>query len=209
MVTSLSKSRPLASVHGTPRLGRARAPCRNPYLSTPGSDLSGEVVAVGPAVSELRVGDQVHGVTNAQFIGAYAEYAVASATMVSKKPTSLTYIEAASVPVVAVIAWQALFDHAQIKEGQTLVIHGAARNVGACAVQLARRAGVRTSVREVVHGFTLPSPAFITCSMAATMLRYAPQRQMLPLINSRISSGVLARPSLIRPIAEQIWPGVQ
>ena len=180
MVTSLSKSRPLASVHGTHRLGRARAPCRNPYLSTPGSDLSGEVVAVGPAVSDLRVGDQVYGVTNAQFIGAYAEYAVASATMVSKKPTSLTYIEAASVPVVAVIAWQALFDHAQIKEG-----------------------------REVVHGFTLPSPAFITCSMAATMLRYAPQRQMLPLINSRISSGVLARPSLIRPIAEQIWPGVQ
>jgi NADPH:quinone reductase-like Zn-dependent oxidoreductase len=45
---------------------------------------------------------------------------------------------------VAVTAWQALFDHAHIKEGQTLVIHGAAGNVGAYAVQLARRAGVRT-----------------------------------------------------------------
>jgi NADPH:quinone reductase-like Zn-dependent oxidoreductase len=124
------------------RAGKSALP--QPLPLTPGSDLSGEVVAVGPAVSDLRVGDQVYGVTNAQFIGAYAEYAVASAAMVSKKPTSLTYIEAASVPVVAVTAWQALFDHAHIKEGQTLLIHGAAGNVGAYAVQLARRAGVRT-----------------------------------------------------------------
>jgi NADPH:quinone reductase-like Zn-dependent oxidoreductase len=115
-----------------------------PLPLTPGSDLSGEVIAVGPAVSDLRVGDPVYGVTNSRFIGAYAEYAVASAAMVSKKPTSLTYIEAASVPVVAVTAWQALFDHAHIKEGQTLLIHGAAGNVGAYALQLARRAGVRT-----------------------------------------------------------------
>jgi NADPH:quinone reductase-like Zn-dependent oxidoreductase len=78
-----------------------------------------------------------------QFIGAYAEYASASAAMISRKPTSLTYIEAASVPVIAVTAWQALFDQAQLKAGQTVVIHGAAGNVGAYAVQLAHRAGVR------------------------------------------------------------------
>ena len=124
------------------RAGKSALP--QPLPLTPGSDLSGEIVAVGSAVSDLRVGDQVYGVTNRRFIGAYAEYAVASAAMVSKKPTSLTCIEAASVPVVAVTAWQALFDHAHIKEGQTLVIHGAAGNVGAYAVQLARRAGVRT-----------------------------------------------------------------
>ncbi|HMJ86543.1 MAG TPA: NADP-dependent oxidoreductase [Vicinamibacterales bacterium] len=124
------------------RAGKSALP--QPLPLTPGSDLSGEVVGVGPAVSDLRVGDQVYGVTNSRFIGAYAEYAVASAAMVSKKPTSLTYIEAASVPVVAVTAWQALFDQAHIKEGQTLLIHGAAGNVGAYAVQFARRAGVRT-----------------------------------------------------------------
>jgi NADPH:quinone reductase-like Zn-dependent oxidoreductase len=72
-----------------------------------------------------------------------AEYALASAAMVSRKPTSLTHIEAASVPVIAVTAWQALFDQAQLKAGQTVVIHGAAGNVGAYAVQLARRADVR------------------------------------------------------------------
>ena len=115
-----------------------------PLPLTLGSDLSGEIVAVGPAVSDLHVGDQVYGVTNPQFIGAYAEYALASTAMISRKPTSLTYIEAASVPVIAVTAWQALFDQAQLKAGQTVVIHGAPGNVGAYAVQLASRAGVRT-----------------------------------------------------------------
>jgi NADPH:quinone reductase-like Zn-dependent oxidoreductase len=124
------------------RAGKSVLP--QPLPLTPGSDLSGEIVAVGPGVSDPHVGDPVYGVTNPRFTGAYAEYAVASAAMVSRKPTSLTYIEAASVPVIVVTAWQALFDQAQLKAGQTVVIHGAAGNVGAYAVQLARRAGVRT-----------------------------------------------------------------
>ena len=82
--------------------------------------------------------------SNSQFLGGYAEYALASAAMVAKKPASLTYIEAASVPVIAVTAWQALFDRAQLKAGQTVVIHGAAGNVGSYAVQLARHAGLQT-----------------------------------------------------------------
>jgi NADPH:quinone reductase-like Zn-dependent oxidoreductase len=64
--------------------------------------------------------------------------------MVSTKPTSLTHVEAASLPVVSVTAWQALFDHAQLKAGQTVVIHGAAGNVGSYAVQLAHHAGLQT-----------------------------------------------------------------
>jgi NADPH:quinone reductase-like Zn-dependent oxidoreductase len=124
------------------RAGKSALPQPLPLI--PGSDLSGEIVAVGPAVSDLRVGHQVYGVTNRRFIGAYAEYAVASAAMISRKPTSLTDVEAASVPVVAVTAWQALFDQAHLTEGQTVLIHGAAGNVGAYAVQLARRAGLRT-----------------------------------------------------------------
>jgi NADPH:quinone reductase-like Zn-dependent oxidoreductase len=124
------------------RAGKSALP--QPLPLTLGSDLSGEIAAMGPGVSDLRVGDQVYGVTNPRFIGAYAEYALASTAMVSRKPTSLTYIEAASVPVISVTAWQALFDQAQLKAGQSVVIHGAAGNVGAYAVQLACRAGVRT-----------------------------------------------------------------
>jgi NADPH:quinone reductase-like Zn-dependent oxidoreductase len=124
------------------RAGKSALP--QPLPLTLGSDLSGVIVATGSGVSGLRVGDQVYGVTNPQFLGAYAEYALASAAMVSNKPASLTHVEAASVPVVSVTAWQALFDHAQLKPGQTVVIHGAAGNVGSYAVQLARRAGVQT-----------------------------------------------------------------
>lgn len=124
------------------RAGKSALP--QPLPLTLGSDLSGEVVTIGPGVSELRVGDQIYGVTNPQFTGAYAEYALASAAMVANKPASLTHVEAASVPVIAVTAWQALFDHAQAKAGQTVVIHGAAGNVGSYAVQLAHSAGVHT-----------------------------------------------------------------
>ena len=123
------------------RAGKSALP--QPLPLTLGSDLAGEIVAMGPGVSDLHVGEQVYGVTNHRFIGAYAEYALASAAMVSRKPTSLTFIEAASLPVISVTAWQALFDHGQLKAGQSVLIHGAAGNVGAYAVQLACRAGVR------------------------------------------------------------------
>jgi NADPH:quinone reductase-like Zn-dependent oxidoreductase len=124
------------------RAGKSALP--QPLPLTLGSDFSGEIVAVGPGVLDLRAGDAVFGVTNPRFIGAYAEYAVASAAMVAKKPHSLSSMQAASVPVIAVTAWQALFDYAHLEAGQTVVIHGAAGNVGAFAVQLARRAGIQT-----------------------------------------------------------------
>jgi NADPH:quinone reductase-like Zn-dependent oxidoreductase len=101
-------------------------------------------VDVGPDVTDLQIEDQVYGVTNPPFIGAYAEYSLALAAKIAPKPTSLNYIEAASVPVIAVTAWQGLFDQAQLTAGQTVLIQGGAGNVGAYAVQLARRAGVRT-----------------------------------------------------------------
>lgn len=123
------------------RGGRSALP--QPLPLTLGSDISGEVLALGPDVPDFAIGDQVYGVTNPRFIGAYAEYALASAAMIARKPTSLTYIEAAAVPVVAVTAWQGLFDQSELRAGQTVLIHGAAGNVGSYAVQLARRACIR------------------------------------------------------------------
>jgi NADPH:quinone reductase-like Zn-dependent oxidoreductase len=105
-----------------------------------GSDLAGFVDSVGAGVVQFKPGDEVFGVTNKQFCGAYAEYAVASVQMVAPRPRSLSLVEAASVPVVAVTAYQMLFDYAQMKAGQAVLIHGAAGNVGAYAVQLARQA---------------------------------------------------------------------
>ena len=151
------------------RAGKSALPQPLPLIL--GSDLSGEIVATGPRVSELRVGEQVYGVTNPQFLGAYAEYALASAAMVSSKPTSLTYIEAASVPVISVTAWQALFDQAQLKAGQTVVIHGAAGNVGSYAVQLARRAGLQTIATVAADDI-----AFVRDLGANTVIDYRTQR---------------------------------
>jgi NADPH:quinone reductase-like Zn-dependent oxidoreductase len=124
------------------RAGKSALP--QPLPLTLGSDVCGTVAALGSGGSGLAVGVDVFGVTSPQFLGGYAEFAVASAGMLAKKPGSLSYAEAASVPVVAVTAWQGLFDYARLEAGQTVVIHGAAGNVGAYAVQLARRARLRS-----------------------------------------------------------------
>jgi len=113
-----------------------------PLPLTLGSDLSGIVESVGSHVHHLQPGDKVYGATNPQFIGAYADYALASANMIARKPESLTFEQAASAPVIAVTAWQMLFDYAKAQPGQSVLIHGAAGNVGAYAVRLARQAGL-------------------------------------------------------------------
>ncbi len=107
-----------------------------------GSDLSGVVEAVGLGVTQFQPGDEIYGVTNPQFIGAYAELALASANMIARKPASLSFHEAASAPVVAVTAGQMLFDYAKASSGQSVLILGAGGNVGAYAVQLASQAGL-------------------------------------------------------------------
>ncbi|MBS7542490.1 NADP-dependent oxidoreductase [Ancylobacter oerskovii] len=114
-----------------------------PLPLTLGSELAGVVAAVGPGVANFTPGDAVFGVSNPGFTGACAEYAVASTAMIAKQPGRLDFIDAASIPVVAVSAWQALFDHADLAAGQSVLIRGAASNIGAFAVQLAARAGLR------------------------------------------------------------------
>jgi NADPH:quinone reductase-like Zn-dependent oxidoreductase len=123
------------------RSGNSALP--QPLPLTLGSDLSGVIETVGADVTAFKPGDAVYGVTNPRFIGAYAQYAVASATMIGHKPKTIGDVEAASIPVIAVTARQALFDQAGLKEGETVLIHGAAGNVGAYAVQFARKAGLR------------------------------------------------------------------
>lgn len=123
------------------RAGKSALP--QPLPLTLGSDLAGIVEAVGPEVDSLAVGDAIFGVTNAQFTGSYSEHAVASAAMIARKPASLSDIDAASVPVIAVTAWQALFEQARLVRGQAVLIHGAAGSVGAFAVQFAHQAGIK------------------------------------------------------------------
>jgi len=109
---------------------------------TLGSDIAGTVEAIGAGVDGFQIGEEVYGLTNEQFTGGYAEYAAASAGRMARKPKTLSFVEAAGAPVVAVTAWQMLFEYARVTPGQTILIHGGAGNVGAYAVQLARDAAV-------------------------------------------------------------------
>ena len=111
---------------------------------TPGSDIAGIVERIpGDENKPVQVGDAVYGVTDDSFTGGYAQYAVASLGSIARKPESLSFIEAASAPVVAVTAWQMLFDRASVSAGQTVVVLGARGNVGSYAAQMANWAGAR------------------------------------------------------------------
>lgn len=131
------------------RLGKSALP--QPLPLTLGSDLSGTVVALGSAVRGFQIGQAVYGVTNPRFTGAYAEYAAVSASMLAAKPHSLSDIEAASIPVVAVTALQML-RQAEVGPGQRVLIHGAGGSVGAFAVQLALASGAHVTGTDVKQG---------------------------------------------------------
>ncbi len=142
-----------------------------PLPLTLGSELAGSVEAIGPEVSWFKLGDEVYGATNELFTGAYAECALASAGMMAQKPKILSDVEAASAPVVTVTAWQMLFDYAHAAAGQTILILGAAGNVGAYAVQLAARAGL--------HVTAIASSADVECVRslgAETVVDYQKER---------------------------------
>ncbi len=110
-------------------------------LPIPGRDLSGVVEEVGPGVTTLVKGSEVYAMMDYGRDGAEAEYTLALPSELAPKPRTLDYVQAAAVPLTALTAWQALFDHASLVAGQTVLIHGAAGGVGVFAVQLARWAG--------------------------------------------------------------------
>jgi NADPH:quinone reductase-like Zn-dependent oxidoreductase len=110
---------------------------------TPGHEFSGIIERIGKNVTDFAAGDPVFGDSTS---GAYAEYVAVKPTVIAKKPSNITFEEAASVPVASQTAWQALFTHGHLTKGQTILIHGGAGGVGAYAVQLAAYAGATVIV---------------------------------------------------------------
>ena len=109
----------------------------------PGHEVSGVVEAVAPGVREVKAGDEVYALVNFDRVGGAAEYVAVRAADTAPKPSSLSHVEAAAVPLAGLTAWQALFNQAGLSEGQSVLIHGAAGGVGTYAVQFARLAGAR------------------------------------------------------------------
>jgi NADPH:quinone reductase-like Zn-dependent oxidoreductase len=105
-----------------------------------GRDVSGVIAACGGKVRELKPGDAVFAMLAPEH-GGYAERAVVAAADLARKPLHLDFVQAASVPLAGLTAWQGLFDHGGLRAGQSVLIHGAAGGVGHFAVQFAKARG--------------------------------------------------------------------
>ena len=106
-----------------------------------GWDAAGVVSAVGSRVRQFRVGDEVFSRTDIKRNGTYAEFVAVDEQYVARKPTNLSFEEAASIPLVGLTAWEALVDMATVTEGNKVLIHAGSGGVGSFAVQLAKSRG--------------------------------------------------------------------
>ncbi|MBB3314839.1 NADPH2:quinone reductase [Rhizobium sp. BK181] len=124
------------------RAGNA-AHARHPFPAVLGIDLAGVVEQVGPGVTEFRSGDEVYGMTGGVggIQGSLAEFAAVDARLLAPKPHNLSMREAAALPLIAITAWEGLVDRANVRDGQQVLVLGAAGGVGHIAVQIAKAVG--------------------------------------------------------------------
>lgn len=110
---------------------------------TLGWDLAGIVDTVGDRVTEFEPGDAVYSRPDLTRDGAYAEFVAVRASELARKPGTVSFADAASLPLAGITAWEALINSGRLREGQTVLIHAAAGGVGTLAVQLAKWKGAR------------------------------------------------------------------
>ncbi|MGH3476213.1 MAG: NADP-dependent oxidoreductase [Nocardioidaceae bacterium] len=128
-------------VDGNIRGGFMQGPIPVVLPHVPGLDLAGTIDALGPGVGGLEVGQAVVGFLPMSADGASAEYVLAPVEVLAAAPSSIPLADAAALPLVALTAWQALFEYAELTAGQRVLISGAGGAVGGYAVQLAKAAG--------------------------------------------------------------------
>jgi NADPH:quinone reductase-like Zn-dependent oxidoreductase len=119
--------------------------------SVPAHEVCGQVRSLGYGTAGFSIGDEVYGMTDWYRDGAAADFVAVEARNLASKPASVSVVEAASLPLAGLTAWQALFVHGQLRPNQTVVITGASGGVGTIAVQLAHDAGAR--VVAVAHAW--------------------------------------------------------
>ncbi|TCM52589.1 NADPH:quinone reductase-like Zn-dependent oxidoreductase [Rhizobium sp. PP-F2F-G48] len=113
-----------------------------------GGEITGTIERLGEDVSEFQIGDAVYGIISS---GGFAEYAVAKAGDLSRKPANLDFVQAAAIPLGALTAWQAIFDLAKLSSGQRVLITNSSGGVGSLAVQLAKAAGAHVTAMASAH----------------------------------------------------------
>ena len=131
------------SFDGALRSGKYAKPNGTQLPWHPGYDIAGVVEKVGGKVTKFKVGDAVYAFITILKGGGYAEYAVAKQTDAALKPATISFVEAAGAPSVALTAWQAIVDKANVQSGQTVLIHGASGGVGLFAIPIAKIRGAK------------------------------------------------------------------
>ena len=116
-----------------------------PLPMIPGWDFSGVIDSVGPGAGAWKPGDEVYGRPDISRDGAYAEYIAVRASEIAAKPKCIDHIHSAAIPLAGLTAWQALFETADLKAGQSVLVHAAAGGVGTFAVQLAKWKGAHVA----------------------------------------------------------------
>ena len=120
-----------------------------------GHDVAGVITEVGKNVRRFKVGDEVYARPADHHIGTFAEFIAIDEKYVSLKPKDLTMEEAASIPLVGLTAWQALFEKAELKKGQKIFIQAGSGGVGTFAIQLAKHVGATVATTTSAVSFDL------------------------------------------------------
>jgi NADPH:quinone reductase-like Zn-dependent oxidoreductase len=118
---------------------------QKPKITTPGSDMAGQVVSVGRNAKRFQQGDEVFGDLSPCGFGAFAEYVCVPETVLTLKPSNITFEEAAAVPQAALVALQGLRDKGHIQKGQKVLIYGASGGIGTFAIQIAEYFGAEVT----------------------------------------------------------------
>jgi NADPH:quinone reductase-like Zn-dependent oxidoreductase len=163
----------------------------------PGQEVSGVVAALGIGTAGIAVGDEVFGLTDPYRDAAAAEYVAVEARNLARKPKTVDHVHAASVPRAGLTAWQALFDHGKLAQGQTVVIHGAAGAVGSTAVQLARWAGAEVIGTGRAHSRQLVKELGADRFIALDEDRLEDAAGIADVVFDLVGGDVLARSSVL------------
>jgi len=131
------------SFDGVMRSGKYAKPNGTQLPWHPGYDIAGVVERVGAKVTKFKKGDAVSAMISILKGGGYAEYALAKETDAALKPATISFVEAAGAPSVALTAWQAIVDKAKVQSGQMVLIHGASGGVGLFAIPIAKIRGAK------------------------------------------------------------------
>jgi NADPH:quinone reductase-like Zn-dependent oxidoreductase len=177
--------------------GELAWPDTTPFI--PAHDVSGLVASTGEQVAGLSTGDEVYGLIGFDRPGAAAEYVAVPEVQLAAKPATVDHVAAATFPLGALTAWQALVDHAAVQKGQHVLVHGGAGGVGNFAVQLAAHLGARVTATA-----SAANAAFVTALGADTVIdyrqRFEDQIKDVDVVIDTVGGETLARSwSVLRP----------